>query len=140
MTLAWPTTYATASEARRDFKRVLDASEHGATVTVSRDSYVAAVVDAERLRSFLARTVVAGVRAFHDDGAWAVVMEGRPFAAEAVDLDEAVADLAASLREYAADWNDHLQAAPNHSDNWGLVQLVALSDDEQLLAWLNHAA
>jgi hypothetical protein len=26
--------------------------------------------------------------------------------------------------------------APNHRDNWGLVQLIGLSDDEQLREWL----
>ena len=41
-----------------------------------------------------------------------------------------------ALREYSNDWQDHLLDAPNHRENWGLVQLIALSDDDQLRAWL----
>lgn len=43
---------------------------------------------------------------------------------------------AESLREYAEDWQARLLNAPNQQDNWGLVQLVSLSDDEQLKEWL----
>ena len=46
----------------------------------------------------------------------------------------------ASLREYAQDWQDRLLDTPNHRDNWGLVQLIGLSDDEQLREWLVGAA
>jgi hypothetical protein len=41
-----------------------------------------------------------------------------------------------ALREYAEDWQDHLLDAPNHRENWGLVQLISLSDDDQLREWL----
>ena len=43
-----------------------------------------------------------------------------------------------ALREYAEDWVDRLFVAPNHAGHWGLVQLVALSDDEQLATWLGR--
>ncbi|BCB87816.1 hypothetical protein [Phytohabitans suffuscus] len=36
-----------------------------------------------------------------------------------------------ALREYAEDWQERLLDAPNHAGNWGLVQLVSLSDDDQ---------
>jgi hypothetical protein len=42
-----------------------------------------------------------------------------------------------ALREYAQDWQDRLLNAPNHRENWGLVQLVELSTDEELRTWLN---
>ncbi|MFC6009553.1 hypothetical protein [Nocardia lasii] len=35
-----------------------------------------------------------------------------------------------------SDWQDRLRLAANHRDNWGLVQLVCLSTDEQLREWL----
>ena len=41
-----------------------------------------------------------------------------------------------ALREYSADWQDHLLNSPNHRDNWGLVLLTRLSDDDQLRGWL----
>jgi hypothetical protein len=44
--------------------------------------------------------------------------------------------MAGALREYAEDWQDHLLHAANHRENWGLVQLITLSSDEQLREWL----
>lgn len=41
-----------------------------------------------------------------------------------------------ALREYSEDWQERLVDAPNHRENWGLVQLIALSDDDQLHDWL----
>jgi predicted RNase H-like HicB family nuclease len=131
--------YPTFSEARKDLKRVYDVSESGRTVTLGRDNYVAAVVNADRLRDFFSRTVAPRVQAQFEDGVWVAFMEGRPFVSEGATLEEAVADLLESLREYAEDWEDHLQAASNHADNWGLVQLINLSTDEQLTEWMNTA-
>jgi hypothetical protein len=45
-----------------------------------------------------------------------------------------------ALREYAEDWQDHLLNAPNHRDNWALVQLVSLSENDQLKKWLVGAS
>ena len=61
---------------------------------------------------------------------------GLPLLAEGDSVSDAVDDAVAVLREYAEDWVDHLGSAPNHADNWGLVQLVSLSSDEQLREWL----
>jgi hypothetical protein len=44
-------------------------------------------------------------------------------------------DFLAALREYAEDWSARLRFAPNHQDNWGLVQLVDLSSDAELATW-----
>ena len=41
-----------------------------------------------------------------------------------------------ALREYAEDWQERLLDAPNHRNNWGLVQLICLSTDDQLREWL----
>ena len=62
---------------------------------------------------------------------------------DADTLDAAIADLIDGLREYAEDWNDHLHTAPNHAGHLSLVELVELSDDDQLRDWLlgrNHPA
>lgn len=132
--------YATATAARSAFKSVLDASERGRTVTVVRDDYVAAIVAADRLQDYFARTVSPHAKAFFEDGLWVVLLENRPFVSEGVSLDDAVADLIESLREYAEDWEERLQSAPNHAGNWGFVQLITLSTDDQLANWLNTAS
>ena len=55
-------------------------------------------------------------------------------------FEEAITEMASALREYAEDWQDHLLHAPNHRANWGLVQLITLSSDEQLREWLTGSA
>jgi hypothetical protein len=57
-------------------------------------------------------------------------------AADGATFEEAIREMVDALREYAEDWQDHLLGAPNHRENWPLVQLISLSDDDQLGAWL----
>ncbi len=61
---------------------------------------------------------------------------GLPLPAHGDTLDDALTDMIEALREYAHDWQDRLLNAPNHRDNWGLVQLVELSSDDELRIWL----
>ncbi|TIH40935.1 hypothetical protein D4765_00580 [Subtercola vilae] len=49
------------------------------------------------------------------------------------ELYHAITEMVELLREYVEDWQDHLVAAPNHAGNWGLVQLIVLSTDDQAL-------
>lgn len=129
------------TQARDSLKAILDSSERGGLSTIRRpDRGTAAVVNSESLRRYLELTVMANVQVVNEDGVWAVFMPGHPFAAEATDLDEALADFVDALRDYAEDWEDHLHAAPNHRKNWALVQLIDLSTDEQLTAWLTGPA
>ncbi|MEU2030588.1 hypothetical protein [Nocardia amamiensis] len=63
-------------------------------------------------------------------------MPGLPVAADGATFDKAVDEMILALREYADDWQSRLRAAPNHRENWGLVQLIGLSNDAQLRDWL----
>lgn len=72
-------------------------------------------------------------------GSWLAFIPGVPIAASGATYVEAVAELMDTVREYANDWQDHLRHARNHQDNWALVQLVSLSDDDQLKEWLLSA-
>ena len=130
--------YQTFTAARTHLKDVFDASEQGRTVTVGRDDYVAVVVAADRLRDYFFKTIAPRITARFDSESqtWFALMEGRPFVSEGLDLGAALEDLALSLREYAEDWEQRLQSASNHSNNWALVQLVKLSSPEQLLEWM----
>ncbi|NMI54267.1 MULTISPECIES: prevent-host-death protein [unclassified Streptomyces] len=127
--------YNSYTDARAHFKDLLDAAERGMVATVRRDSGRAAVVDAERLRHYLA-LLCPRAEAVAEDGGWSLFLPGLPIAADGETLDAAVDDMISALREYAEDWHDHLSTAPNHRDNWGLVQLVGISDDIQLHTWL----
>ncbi|RLP76460.1 type II toxin-antitoxin system prevent-host-death family antitoxin [Mycetocola tolaasinivorans] len=130
--------YPTVSQARAHLKDVLDSVENGHTVTVSRDGFISAVLPAERLREYLFRMVQPRVLVTSEDGVVLALMEGRPFVSDGASVDEALKDLILSLREYAEDWEDHLQGAPNHAQSWDLVQLTKLSTDEQLRDWFAH--
>jgi predicted RNase H-like HicB family nuclease len=132
--------YDSYTEARTHLKDLLDAAQRGRSATVRRESATAAIVDAERLRRFLASVNAVRPEVVAEADGWSVFLPGVPVAADGATFDEAITEMIAALREYAADWQDRLLDAPNHRDNWGLVQLVALSDDDQLRAWLVGAA
>jgi len=114
----------------------LDAAERGKVATVRRDAARSAVVDVERLRYFLAKVLPSGTQVVAEAGGWSVFIPGVPVSADAATFDEAITEMVDALREYVADWHARLLDAQNHRDNWGLVQLISLSDDDQLRDWL----
>lgn len=128
--------YDSYTDARNNLKHLLDAAEHGLVATVRRDAAVTAVLDAGRLRHFLASVVPSRAQVIQEGDGWSVFIPGLPIAADAASFDGAIDEMIEALREYAHDWQDHLLNAPNHRDNWGLVQLISLSDDDQLRGWL----
>ena len=125
------------TKARNNFKEVLDAAEQGRTATIDRDGQRAVIVNAERLQhtlSVLSRGQVQVVA--EPDMSWTLLLPGTPIAAQASDFDVAVAGFIEGLRDHAQDWQQRLRLVPNHADNWGLVQLVELSDQYQLRQWI----
>ncbi len=124
------------TDARAHFKDLLDAAERGQVATVRRDSRTTAFVDQERLRYFLASVSPSHAQVVAEAGGWSIFIPGLPIAVDGTDLDEALDEMIVALREYAEDWQDRLLDAPNHANNWGLVQLVMLSSDVQLREWL----
>jgi predicted RNase H-like HicB family nuclease len=128
--------YDSYTEARNNLKHLLDAAESGMVATVRRESATTAVLDAARLRYFLASVVPSRAQVIHEAGGWSAFIPGLPIAADGETFEEAITDMTSALREYAHDWQDHLHGAPNHRGNWGLVQLISLSDDDQLREWL----
>ena len=128
--------YDSYTEARTHLKELLDAAEQGRPATVRRDDSTAMVVDANRLRRLLSDIYPSKAQVVAEAGGWSVFIPGLPVAADGASFDEAVTEMIDALREYADDWQDHLYNVPNHSDNWGLVHLIALSSDDQLREWL----
>lgn len=124
------------TEARAHLKALLDAAERGRVATVRRESATTAIVEAERLRRYLALVTPSHAQVVPEAGGWSIFIPGLPVAADGATFDEAVTEMIDALREYAEDWQDHLLDVPNHRDCWGLVQLISLSDDDQLREWL----
>ncbi len=91
--------------------------------------------DARRLARGLSRSA-GRAQVVQEAGGWAVFIPGLPIAADGATFGEAITELVEALREYAQDWQDRLLHAPKHRENRGLVQLISLSDDEQLREWL----
>ncbi|WP_432834103.1 hypothetical protein [Dactylosporangium sp. CA-092794] len=127
------------SAARAHFKDLLDAARRGRVATVQRETGRAAVVDADRLRASLVG-VLPPPQVVAEDGGWSVFLPGVPVAADASTFDDAVDEMVLALREYADDWQERLLDAPNHRNNWALVQVIELSDDAQLREWLVGSA
>lgn len=127
--------YDSYSDARVHLKDLLDAAGRGRLATVSRDGSTTVVLDAERLRSLLA-AVTPRAQVVPEAGGWSVFLPGLPVAADGGTFDEAIDEFVDALREYATDWQDRLLDAVNHRDNWAVVSLVGLSDDDQLRGWL----
>ncbi|MGH3312863.1 MAG: prevent-host-death protein [Streptomyces sp.] len=128
--------YESYTEARTHLKDLLDAADEGRVATVRRDTGRAAVVDVERLRHYLAMVCPSTAQVVAEAGGWSVFVPGLPVAADGATFDEAIGEMVDALREYAEDWQDRLRTAPNHQETWGLVQMIALSDDQQLADWL----
>lgn len=130
------THFATPDEAREHLTDLLDAAAAGRPASVRRDAGRAAVVDADRLREALAELRPSGAEIVAEVDGWSVVIPGLPVAADGATADEALDETVSALREYAEDWAERLLDVPDHSRNWGLVQLIALSDDRQLRDWV----
>lgn len=128
------------SEARAHLKDLLDAAERGQVATVRRNAATTAVVDVERLRHFLATLSPARAQVVPEADGWSVFLPGLPVAADGESFDEAIDEMVGALREYAEDWQDHLLDAPNHRERWGIVQMIGLSNDEQLRTWLTGSS
>ena len=132
--------YDSYTEARAHLKELLDAAEQGRPASVCRDASTAMVVDAARLRGFLLSSYPSRAEVVAEAGGWSAFIPGLPVAADGATFNEAVTEMVDALREYADDWQDHLYNVPNHADNWGLVHLVELSDDDQLRQWLTGSS
>src|SRR5258708_4837014 len=128
--------YDSYTDARKNLKDLLDAAESGRVATVRRDSVTTAVLDAARLRHFLASVLPSRAQVVQEAGGWSVFIPGLPVAADGGTFDDALTDMIDALREYVDDWQDHLPGAVNHRENWGLVQLISLSSDDELRDWL----
>ena len=127
--------FDSVTEGRSHLREVLDAAAQGFPAGLRRENAGFAIVDAARLRRLLAGRSSHAEIVAEADG-WSIFLSGIPVAADGETLPEATAGMVDALREYAADWIDRLHVAPNHAENWWLVNLVELSSDDELSDWL----
>lgn len=134
------TAFASSSDARARFSEVLDGAANGMPVTVQRGKERFAVNNADRLRRYFASCIAPELRIGKEGRVWVASMDHRPFVAEGFTPDGAIDALVEELREYAEEWEEHYEGAPNHQSAWGLVQLISLSTDDELAQWLRSEA
>lgn len=128
--------YPTLRAGRDHLTDVLDAAADGRPSSMSRDKRTFATVDADRLATYLRLVRPARAEVLAENDGWSVFIPGLPIAADGASLDEALDEMVLALRDYAQAWSERLRLVPNHVDNWGLVQVVEFSTDEQLKSWL----
>src|SRR4051794_11119841 len=102
--------FANVTEARAHLKDLLDAAAVGVPARLRRDSQQIALVDADRLRRYLA-SLATRAEVVSEQGTWSVFIPGVPVAADGANFDEAIDEMVMALREYAEDWVDHLHRA-----------------------------
>jgi PHD/YefM family antitoxin component YafN of YafNO toxin-antitoxin module len=132
--------YRNYTEARKELRELLDAAESGRPVGVQRRSRRVAIVEADAFLAALenSRSIPNPVAVAEESG-WTLLLPGLPIAVDAAEFDDAVDEFVLALREYAEDWIDRLHAVPNHAGNWALIQVAALSTDDQLKRWVTGA-
>jgi len=128
--------YDRFTDARTHLKELLDAAEEGRPAAVVRQDRSTALVDRQRFVRYLMELNAGRVELVPDGDAWLAIIAGTPIAAEGDDVADAIDELIDAVRDYAADWSDRLRLAPNHEQNWGLVQLVDHSSDDELRVWM----
>ncbi len=124
------------TSARTNLRGVLDAAREGVVTTVTRDKERFVVMSADALGEQPRHLLPSQAVVVPEGGGWAAFIPGVLVHGDAATFDDAVDDLLAALREYAQDWNDRLHVTPNHAQHRSVVELVELSDDEQLRGWL----
>jgi len=118
------------TEARRHFPALLEKARSGEWPLIGRRGHTEAVLaNVAELDELL-----CGVYRFHPEvdfaeqgvGVWLPELETH---AVGDTLDEALADLADVMLEYAADWVSHLRHATNHRPRAGYVRRIHLAGD-----------
>lgn len=124
------------TDTRSRLREVLDTAEAGLPIGIRRRDKLVALIESGRLREILMDSRrMRRPEAVAEAGGWSVFLPGTPVAGDGTDLDEAVDEFVAALREYAEDWQARLRFAPNHRHHWPLALFVSLTSDADLAGW-----
>lgn len=125
--------YLKIGEARARFKELYDSAGRHVPTVMQRDADtpVVTVRRDDFLKALRALCPIEPQVSFSGTGV-SMWIEGVPVSAQGEDLSAAESALLESLRAYADTWVDDLSRYPNHEEQWGLVNLVLLSADDEL--------
>ena len=130
--------YRSISAARSAISEIYNTAERNLAVGITRENDVpVAVIRQDHLKKALqALCLLEPQVRFSPDGAVSMWLDGLPVSGQGESFDVAGQDLIDSLRDYAKTWIEDLRDYPNHKDRWDVVNLVLLSSDDELSAFL----
>jgi hypothetical protein len=127
-------TFDKMADARDHLKDMYDSAQGGVPAVVHRlDDPAVAMVRLDLLKRLLRGSCPIDPEVRFGERSVSVWLPGLPVSSQGADFDAAVGEFIAALRDYAQTWAEDLRNYPNHAENWGLVNLVQLSDDAELL-------
>jgi hypothetical protein len=126
--------YTKITDARSAISEIYSTAERHLAVVMRResDAPVAVIRRDDLKRALRALCPLETQVRFSEDEHVSMWIEGLPVSGEGSTFESAGADLVHSLREYSRTWVEDLRDYPNHKQNWGVVNLVLLSDDDEL--------
>lgn len=130
--------YRTISAARKAIGEIYNTAERHIAVAITReDDAPVAVIRQDHLKEALqALCPLEPQVRFSPDGKVSIWLNGLPVSGQGESFEEAGDELIDSLRDYAKTWVEDLREYPNHKHRWNVVNLVLLSNDDELRTFL----
>ena len=130
--------YSKISAARDAIGSIYSTAHNNMVVSITRENYApVAVILKENLKEALqALCPIEPKVSFSKSGQVSIWIDGLPISSEGDSFELASDELVRAMRDYAAAWVDELRLYPNHKERWALANLILLSTDEELHAFL----
>ena len=130
--------YRSISAARSAISEIYNTAERNLAVGITRENDVpVAVIRQDHLKKALqALCLLQPQVRFSSDGAVSMWLDGLPVSGQGESFDAAGQNLIDSLRDYAKTWIEELRDYPNHKNRWDVVNLVLLSNDDEMRVFL----
>ena len=130
--------YRSISAARSAIREIYNTVEGHLAVAITRENDApVAVIRQDHLKKALqALCLLEPQVRFASDGTVSMWLDGLPVNSEGESFDAAGQGLIDSLRDYTKTWVEDLRDYPNHKNRWDVVNLVLLSNDNEMRAFL----
>lgn len=130
--------YPKISAARDDIGQIYSTVERHLVVGISRgtDAPVAVIRRDDLKKALQSLCPLEPQVRFSKEGEVSMWIDDLPVNSQGINLEEAEQSLIEALRDYAKTWVEDLKEYPNHKHRWDIVNLVLLSDDEELRVFL----
>lgn len=130
--------YPKISAARDAIGAIYTAAHSQLVVSITRenDAPVAVILKDDLKQALQALCPIEPKVSFSKNGHVSIWIEGLPISSEGDSFEAASFALIAAMRDYAATWVDELRLYKNHRDRWAFANLILLSEDEELHAFL----